>query len=163
MKPLAIVVCVAERGVIGKDGALPWRLPEDLAHFKAVTMGHAIVMGRKTHASIGRALPGRRNIVVTRDPTYAAPGCEVVGSLGEALAAARLTDAEPCVIGGASLYEEALPMTTKIHLSRLRREVDGDTFFPLAALDGFEVESRVPVETPDLEISVLVRKETARA
>jgi len=152
-----MVVCVANGGTIGKDGTLPWHLPEDLRHFKAVTMGHAMIMGRKTYASIGRALPGRRSVVVTRDRAFVAPGCDVCGSLAEALAAARTTDTEPRVIGGAALYLEALPLTTRLFLTRLHRDVEGDTFFPLSALGDFEVRETRRAETPDLEMSVLER------
>lgn len=163
MKPLAMVVCVADDGTIGKDGGLPWHLPEDLRHFKAVTMGHAIVMGRRTHASIGRALPGRRSIVVTRDPSYVAPGCEIAPSLERALELARETDDEPRVIGGSSLYAEALPSATRIFLTRWHRVAHGDVFFPLDALAEFETTERRMAETPDLEMCVLDRVRGLRA
>jgi dihydrofolate reductase len=157
VKALSLVLCVADDGTIGKDGSLPWHLPEDLKHFKAVTKGHAIVMGRKTHASIGRPLPERRNIVVTRDRDYRAPGCEVVHSLDEALALAWSTDPEPCIIGGSSLYAEALPLATRIHLSRLHRNAGGDVFFPLESLSEFREVERRSAETPDLEFVTLER------
>lgn len=157
MKPLAMVVCVANGGTIGKDGTLPWHLPEDLRHFKAVTMGHAMIMGRKTYASIGRALPGRRSLVVTRDRGFSAPGCDVFGSLDEAIAAARATDDEPRIIGGSSLYAEALAQTTRIYLTRLHRDVEGDTFFPLDALADFDLRETRKAETPDVEMQILER------
>ena len=120
---------MARNRVIGRDNALPWRLPADLAHFKKVTMGHPIVMGRKTCESIGRPLPGRMNIVVTRNREYKAPGCIVVPSLDAAWRAAG--DAtEVCVIGGTSLFTEALPVADVIHLSEVEAEVEGDTYFP---------------------------------
>jgi dihydrofolate reductase len=128
--PLAMVVAIGEGHVIGDAGGLPWRIPEDLRHFKAVTIGHAIIMGRKTHASIGRPLEGRRNIVVSRTAD-AFDGCELARSLEEAIALARTSDDEPRVIGGASLYEEALPVATRIYLTEVRRAVKGDTFFHL--------------------------------
>lgn len=125
----SLVVAMARNRVIGRDNALPWRLPEELAHFKRVTMGHPIVMGRRTWESIGRPLPGRQNIVVTRTAGYAAPGCTVVGSLGEAWQAAG--DAgEVCVIGGTTLFEESLPIADRIHLTEVEAEVAGDTWFP---------------------------------
>lgn len=115
--------------VIGRDNALPWKLPEELAHFKRVTMGHPVIMGRRTWESIGRPLPGRHNIVVTRNPGYEAPGCTVVGSLDAAWKAAGDAQ-EACVIGGTSLFEEALPVADRIHLTEVEAEVAGDTWFP---------------------------------
>lgn len=131
--PLQIIVAATARGVIGKDGALPWRLPEDLRHFKATTLGHAVVMGRATFASIGKALPGRRNIVLSRREGAEFPGCETARSFEEAIARARETDAAPFVIGGAEVYRAALPVATSVHLTRVAADVDGDAFFP--ALD----------------------------
>jgi dihydrofolate reductase len=125
----SLVVAVARNGVIGRDNALPWRLPADLAHFKRVTMGRPIVMGRRTYESIGKPLPGRKNIVVTRDRAYRAPGCTVVTSLDEAWQAANGAD-EVCVIGGTTLFEETLPLTDVIHLTEVEAEVEGDTWFP---------------------------------
>jgi dihydrofolate reductase len=126
---LSLVVAADERGGIGRDGGLPWRLPEDLRRFKALTMGKPIVMGRRTWDSIGRPLPGRRSIVVSRRAGLAIPGAEVAGSLEEAL---RLTDGAPevCVIGGAELYRAALPIADRIHLTRVHAEVPADTFLP---------------------------------
>jgi dihydrofolate reductase len=125
----SLVVAVARNGVIGRDNALPWRLPADLAHFKRVTMGHPVVMGRRTHESIGKALPGRKNIVVTRSSGYQAPGCTVVNSLDEAWQAAAGAD-EVCVIGGTTLFEETLPVADVIHLTEVEADVEGDTWFP---------------------------------
>jgi dihydrofolate reductase len=125
----SLVVAMARNRVIGRDNQLPWRLPADLAYFKRATMGHPIVMGRRTHESIGKPLPGRLNIVVSRNPGYRAPGCTVVGSLDEAWKAAG--DAtEVSVIGGTSLFAEALPMADRIHLTEVEAEVPGDTYFP---------------------------------
>ena len=125
----SLVVAMARNRVIGRDNALPWRLPADLAHFKRVTMGHPIVMGRRTYESIGKALPGRENIVVTRNAAFQAPGCTVVTSLDAAWKAAG--DArEVCVIGGTSLFEETLPMADVIHLTEVEADVPGDTYFP---------------------------------
>lgn len=116
--------------MIGRDGQLPWREPEDLAFFKRTTLGHAILMGRKTHDSIGRALPGRRNLVISRDPSYRAPGCEVFGSFDAALGAARETDPCPYVIGGATVYEVALPLATILFVTEIPGAIPGDTWFP---------------------------------
>ena len=156
---LAIVVAVADGGVIGVGGGLPWRLPEDLRHFKNVTMGHAIVMGRKTHESIGRALPGRRNIVVTRTAGRTFEGCEVASSLEEALALARTTDEEPRVIGGASIYEAALPSVTKIYLTEVHRQVSGDTFFPAFDRAAYREVERRKGESDDVDFITLERKD----
>jgi len=116
-------------GVIGRDNALPWRLPADLAHFRRVTLGHPILMGRRTYESIGKPLAGRTNIVITHQRGYAAPGCEVAHSLEEAWRLAR--DAkEVSVIGGTSLFAETLPVADVIHLTEVEAEVEGDTWFP---------------------------------
>lgn len=130
---VTIVVARARDGAIGRDNALPWRLPEDLEHFKATTLGHAIVMGRLTHESIGRPLPGRRNLVVSRTPGWAPAGVEVVGSLPEALAACAGDD-EVFVVGGARLYAAALPLADRAIVTEIDTAVEGaDAFFP--ALD----------------------------
>lgn len=126
---LGLVVAMASDGGIGLGGRLPWRIPEDLRRFKALTMGHAIIMGRKTHESIGRALVGRRNIVVTRHDV-AFPGCEVVHSLEEALVLARENDEMPLVIGGAQLYAQALPSATHLFVTQIDHPVEADVFFP---------------------------------
>jgi len=125
----SLVVAMARNRVIGRDNALPWHLPADLAHFKRVTMGHPIVMGRRTFESIGKALPGRMNIVLSRDPSFEAPGCSVVRSLDEAWKAAG-DAAEVCIIGGSSLFAEALPIADVIHLTEVEADVPGDTYFP---------------------------------
>ena len=124
-----LVVAMARNRVIGRENALPWRLPAELAHFKRVTMGHPIVMGRRTYESIGRPLPGRQNIVVSRNPGFEAPGCTVVGSLDEAYAAAGDAQ-EISIIGGTSLFEAALPTADCIHLTEVDADVEGDTWFP---------------------------------
>lgn len=126
---LSLVVARDRRGVIGRDGALPWHLPDDLARFRAITMGRPIVMGRRTHASIGRALPGRRNIVLTRNAGYEAPGCEVFAALDAALAALE-EGSEAMIIGGAALYRVALPRARRLYLTEVDARVDGDVFFP---------------------------------
>ncbi len=155
MKPLALVVAIADGGVIGKDGTLPWRIPEDLQHFKATTMGHAIIMGRKTHASIGRPLAGRRNIVVSRTAD-GFEGCEKATSLEKAIALARTTDDEPRIIGGAALYEAALPLATRVFLTEVHRRVDGDAYFHLDRSGWREVERR-PGASEGVEFVTLER------
>ena len=153
---LALVVAVSRNGVIGRDGGLPWHLPEDLKHFRRNTVGHAIVMGRKTWDSIGRPLPGRRNIVITRNQEFQLEGAEVVHSLEEAVALAREGgDSEPRIIGGASLYEAALPLATRIFLTEVDLEVEGDTFFPDLDQDGWRETERL--EQDSLSFLVLER------
>ncbi len=125
----SLVVAMALNRVIGRDNALPWRLPADLAYFKRVTLGHPVVMGRRTYEAIGKALPGRLNIVVTRQRDYAARGCVVVTSLEAAWKAAGTAD-EVYVIGGTSLFQETLPVADAIHLTEVLAEVEGDTYFP---------------------------------
>lgn len=126
---VSLVVAAAANDVIGVDNRLPWHLPEDLRRFRDITMGKPIVMGRRTHESIGRALPGRRNIVLSTRPGYSAEGCEVAVGLDAALALARDAD-EVMVIGGAALYRDALPLAWRIYLTRLHRPFEGDTRFP---------------------------------
>ena len=135
---IALIAAVARNGVIGRDGAMPWHLPADLRHFKQITLGKPVVMGRRTHQSIGRPLPGRANIVITRDRNYRAAGCTVVHSPEEAIAAADAAAAsaggdaadEIVVIGGGSVYAAFLPRAERIYLTRVDVEVTGDTRFP---------------------------------
>lgn len=125
---VSIIVATAKDGVIGKSGGLPWYLPAELTRFKQITMGHPIIMGRKTHESIGRALPGRKNIVITHDKNYKAEDCEIVTSLEEALKKASGAD-EVFVIGGESIYDLALPLADKLYVTLVDARVDGDRFF----------------------------------
>ncbi|WP_322882745.1 dihydrofolate reductase [Sinorhizobium medicae] len=132
---IVIVVAVALNGVIGREGDLPWRLPTDLKRFKAQTIGKPVIMGRKTWAAIGRPLPGRPNIVVTRNRAFEAPGAEVAPSLEAALAVARERAAaigadEICVIGGGEIYRQSIGMADVLHVTEVQAEVDGDTRFP---------------------------------
>lgn len=129
--PLALVVAMTADRVIGLDGDMPWHIPEDLRHFRRVTMGHSIIMGRKTHESIGRALPGRQNIVITRQLDAQFDGCDVVHGLEDAIALARrMGDEEPRVVGGGAIYTLALPLATKLFITEVDQRVKGDTFFP---------------------------------
>jgi dihydrofolate reductase len=157
MKPLAMVVAVGDNGAIGKDGQVPWRVPEDLKHFKNVTMGHAIIMGRKTWDEVGRPLPGRRNLVVTRQADLALEGAEVFHSLEEAIAAARTTDDEPHVIGGSTIYEAAMPLATRIHLTEIHRNVEADTYFPPFDRSAWREVERRPAQTEGVEFVTLER------
>jgi dihydrofolate reductase len=125
---IAIVAAVARNGVIGRGNALPWRLPDDLQHFKRLTLGHPIVMGRRTWESLPGILPGRRHIVVTRDLHYDAPGAEIAHSLDQAVAAAG--GDEVLVVGGAELYAQALPLAQRLYLTLVDADVEGDARFP---------------------------------
>jgi len=126
---LCLVAALASNGVIGVDGRLPWRLPEDLRHFKALTMGQPVIMGRRTWESIGRALPGRLNIVVTRQPGFVAAGAQVAASLAASIALCR-DAAIACVIGGAELYAAALPIADALEFTEIDAAFEGDTTFP---------------------------------
>lgn len=154
---LALVVAMSRNACIGRDGDLPWHLPEDLRHFRRVTKGHAVLMGRRTHLSIGRALPGRRNIVVTSRPESIAPGCEAAPSLSAALAEARKDDDCPRVIGGSRLFAEALPAATRLYLTEVDQEVAGDTFFPAFDRSTWTEVERRPGETPGVSFVLLER------
>lgn len=128
---LSIIVAAAENGVIGSGGDLPWRLSADLKRFKRLTMGHPVIMGRKTWESIGRPLPGRQMIVVTRQADYQADGCAVAGNLPAACGLASAASAEETfIIGGAEIYREALPLVDRLYLTRVHATVAGDKFFP---------------------------------
>ena len=126
---LTLIVARGRNGVIGRGGGMPWHLPEDLKFFRATTTGHPILMGRTTHESIGRPLPGRRNLVLSRDPGYAAPGCETVASLADALARCEGCP-ELFVIGGAQVYALALPQVDRMIVTEIDAEFDGDVCFP---------------------------------
>lgn len=126
---LSIVVAMDERRTIGAGGALPWHLPADLRYFREITMGKPIVMGRRTHESIGRPLPGRENIVISRNPGFHAPGCRVMRGMGEVMEGLDGV-AEAMVIGGACLYTEALELATRLYLTEVHAVVNGDVFFP---------------------------------
>lgn len=144
---VAIYVAIAENGVIGRDNGLPWKLSSDLKRFKADTMGKPIIMGRKTFESIGKPLPGRLNIVVSRDPAYRIEGAETTQSVEDAITLATakarcMQDAdEICVIGGGEIYRQALPLADRLHVTHVLASLDGDTRFPEIAPDKWVVES----------------------
>ncbi len=126
---LNLIAALGKNGVIGIDNRLPWRMPEDLKHFKALTLGHAVLMGRKTFESLGRPLPGRRNIVITRNAQYRPEGAEVAGGIEQALALCR-DAAEVFFIGGADIYRQALPLVERLYLTEVDASPAGDAFFP---------------------------------
>jgi dihydrofolate reductase len=126
---VALIAAVARNGVIGADNALPWRLPEDMRHFRATTTGHAVIMGRRTWESLPRALPGRQNIVVTRQPDAGWQGAETAPSFAAALARVRMPAPAFC-IGGGELYAAALPLADVLYLTEIAADIAGDTYFP---------------------------------
>ena len=126
---LSIVVAMDENRLIGKDNKLPWHLPADLAYFKKITTGKSIVMGRKTYDSIGRPLPNRRNIVISRNSKTLITGCEVITSIDEVLSITKDED-EVMIIGGASLCEQLLPQVSRLYITKIEGEFDGDVYFP---------------------------------
>jgi dihydrofolate reductase len=125
----SMIAAMAQNRVIGINNTLPWRLPADLAHFKALTMGHHILMGRKTFESLGKPLPGRTSVVITRDLDYRAPGCVIVHSLAAAMQACQ-GDEEAFFIGGADLYRQAMASSTRIYLTEVQSRTEGDAWFP---------------------------------
>lgn len=147
MKNLSLIVAMDQNNLIGKNNGLPWHLPADLAYFKQTTLGKPIVMGRKTHESIGRPLPGRRNIVITANPDYQAAGCDVANSLETAVALCDADD-EIMLIGGASLYRQALHRAGSLYLTRIHHAFDGDTWFPQFDEAGWKLQNRQDFE-PD--------------
>lgn len=138
---ISIIVAMDRHRLIGRDNRLPWHLPADLKHFKQITMGKPIIMGRKTHESIGKPLAGRTNIVVTGNPAYSARGCVVVRSLSAAIDAARGAD-EIIIIGGARMYEQAMPLTHRIYLTQVQGDFEGDTWFPRIDWDEWQETQR---------------------
>ena len=127
---LSIIVAVSENNVVGKENKLPWKLSADLKRLKSLTMGHHIIMGRKTWVSLGKALPGRINVVITTDKNFKAEGGVVVHSLNEALAFSS-ADNEIFIFGGGKIFKEAMPLVNKIYITRVHSIIDGDTFFPV--------------------------------
>lgn len=127
---IILVAAHAQNRVIGKDNELVWRLPKDFKHFKELTLGHPIIMGRKTFESLGKPLPGRTSIIVTRDIQYQQEGCIVVYSLGEGIEEARKLDNEIYIIGGAQIYKQALPIANRMYLTEVKASPEGDTYFP---------------------------------
>lgn len=158
---VSLVVAAAPDGAIGRDGALPWRASEDMAHFKRVTMGHTLVMGRLTWDSIGRPLPGRRIVVVSRSPLSALPETVVTArSPDEGLAAALDTDPAPVVAGGATIYDALLPLVGRVHRTTVAVDVpDADTWFPVLPTAEWQLVSRQPGVDERLTFDVLERIE----
>ena len=129
MTTVSLIVAIANNHVIGVNNTLPWHLPEDLKRFRALTMGHHIIMGRKTYESLGRLLPGRTTVIVTRNKDYGVEGALIANSLAEAITLCK-NDDEVFVIGGAELYKDALELANKLYVTQIDLEVQGDAFFP---------------------------------
>ncbi|PMC39245.1 dihydrofolate reductase [Bacillus sp. UMB0899] len=127
---ISLLVAMDKHRLIGRDNQLPWHLPQDLAYFKKVTMNHKIVMGRKTFESIGRPLPGRENIIVTRDKTYTQKGCTILHSIEEIIELSSHSKDELFVIGGAEIFKEILPVSDRLYITEIDHEFEGDTYFP---------------------------------
>lgn len=138
---ISMIVAADENNVIGKDNQLIWHLPDDLKFFKAKTSGHAIIMGRNTFESVGKPLPKRTNIIITRDENYSAEGCVVVHSLYDALEKAHEVDTNPFIVGGEQIYRLALPIADRVYLTRIHHTFDGDRHFPELNAAWKEVES----------------------
>lgn len=126
---LSVIAAVARNGVIGLENTLPWHLSEDLKRFKSLTMGHHIIMGRKTYESLGRLLPGRTTVIVTRNPAYQIPDALMASSLREAVALCKGDD-EPFMIGGAQLYQDAITLADKLYITQIEQDYAGDAYFP---------------------------------
>ena len=136
---ISSIVAMASNRVIGNRGDIPWKIPGEQKMFKEITIGHTVIMGRKTYESIGRPLPGRTNIVITRQSDYQAEGCIVVHDLDSALQSCPPDENEVFICGGGQLYQESLPLTDRIYLTLLPREVSGDTYFPKISETDFTV------------------------
>ncbi|MFF3100099.1 dihydrofolate reductase [Viridibacillus arvi] len=154
---ISLIVAHDENNVIGLNNAMPWHLPGDLAYFKRTTMGKPMIMGRKTFESIGKPLPGRTNIVITRDEEYAREGIVIVHSLEEALALAEKESEEIMIIGGEQIFRMTLPMADRLYVTKIEKQYEGDTFFPSYG-DEWQVVSQSEVnETEDgLKFTYLV-------
>lgn len=156
MKPLSLIVAHAKNNVIGINNTLPWHLPEDLKRFRALTMGHHIIMGRKTYESLGRLLPGRTTVIVTRNKHYQAEGALIAHSLQAALLLAD-SDAEPFLIGGAELYKEGLKHATKLYVTEVQAEFAGDAFFETIDSNVWQLsEKKDHLSTNGLQYSDLI-------
>jgi len=158
---LSIIVAIAKNGVIGGNNGLLWHIPEDLKHFKKITSGHSIIMGRKTFESIGKPLPHRRNIVVTRNPSFNADGIEIANSLDKALDLVR-DESEVFIIGGGEIYKQALPIADKLYVTRVHESYEGDTYFPPISPDEWQLissDKQSPTDGPGFTFEEYKRKQ----
>lgn len=146
-KQVSMIVAASENGVIGKDGDMPWQLSADLKNFKKITTGHTIIMGRKTWESINRLLPGRTTVIVTRQTDYQVKGAIVVNSVEAALAATE--DSSPFIVGGAEVYRLAFPVVSRMYMTRVHAEIDGDTYLPEIDFSSWERVDSVSYQADD--------------
>lgn len=146
---ISLIVAHDPNRVIGQDNKMPWHIPGDLAYFKEKTMGKAIVMGRKTFESIGRILPGRKNIIVTRNPSYKAEGAEVVTNLTDAVALAKSYHEEVMIIGGEQIFRAILPTADRLYVTFIEQSFEGDTFFPPYGEEWVLVDTSEKMETAE--------------
>jgi len=153
---ITIIVAIGKNFVIGKDGWMPWNIPEDLRQFKEKTLNHTVVMGRKTFEAIGRPLPKRKNIVVTRDPRWHFDGVETIGDLEAFLQEMQSKEEEIFIAGGAQIYQMALPYADKLIISHIDTEIDGDTFFPKWDRSKFDVTDTVDYK--DFSVKTYIKK-----
>jgi dihydrofolate reductase len=139
---ISCIVATARKRVIGKDNAMPWHLPADLAYFKKTTLGHPIILGRKNFEAIGRPLPGRANIIITKDRSFACSNCTITYSIEEAIAEAKKIDQEEIfIIGGGSIYEQSMPYWQKLYLTEIELDTEGDVFFPTINMENWDLLS----------------------
>jgi dihydrofolate reductase len=156
---VSIIVAMAENRVIGNEGRIPWHIPEDTGWFKGKTLGHTVIMGRKTFESIGRPLPGRKNIIISRKPDYTADGAEVFHSLEQALESSKGTEDELFIIGGEKIYRQAIGITDRIYLTLINRRYEGDTTFPELPDGEFkEVFKKLYPGDPSFTLLILERR-----
>lgn len=148
---ISLIAAMAKNRVIGKQGGIPWKIPGEQKRFKKITLGHAVIMGRKTYESIGKPLPGRTNIVITRQNQYRAEGCFVVQDLSRAINRCPDDEDEAFICGGGQLYQEALPRTDRIYLTVIPREIPGDTYFPDISATEFRVSQSESIKVEGVE------------
>ncbi len=157
---ISIIAAMSLNRAIGKNNQIPWHIPGEQQRFKQITWGHAIIMGRKTHESIGRALPGRTNIIITRQQNYSAPGCIVEHSLEAALNNCPPNETEVFIIGGEQIFRLALPLTQRIYLTIIQQEIEGDAFFPEFSPTEFKmiqlehIEAKLPCTVAVFDLAV---------
>lgn len=152
---ISLIAAMSQNRVIGRNGQLPWRLPADLQHFKQLTTGHTLIMGRKTFESVGKALPNRTNLVLSRQPNYSAANIEVFTTLADALAAVNPDEVEVFVVGGGEIYAQALPLADRIYLTVVHQSFEGDAFFPDFSHEPLMETSRRDFFEGDLPFSIV--------
>ncbi len=156
MMKISAILAMSKNRVIGIQNRLPWKLPEDLRRFRVLTEGHGVIMGRKTFESIGKALPHRKNVILTRQPSYSAPGAIVVPSLKKAFEACEGYGSELFVIGGAEIYSLAFPYFQRIYLTLVHQNIEGDTFFPEIPSHEFQEMKREDLHSGEVLLSFLI-------